>query len=136
MTGTTVPHYRSLEKLGEGGMGAVYKVKDTKLARLVALKFLPEGSARDEESRKRFLQEARAAAALNHANICTVYEIDEELGFLAMEYGVYRAKPSRRNASAARCRSRKLLTSPSRPPPACRRRTKRGSVTATSKAPT
>ena len=67
-------------------MGVVYKAEDTKLARLVALKFLPDGDETDEKSRKRFLQEARAAAALNHSNICTVYEIDEELGFLAMEY--------------------------------------------------
>lgn len=88
MNGQTVSHYNILEKLGEGGMGIVYKAEDTKLKRKVALKFLPPELTRDPESKKRFFIEAQAAAAVNHANIVTVYEIDEcdKQLYLAMEY--------------------------------------------------
>ena len=88
MIGKTILHYKITEKLGEGGMGVVYKAEDTRLDRLVALKFLPHNLNISGDERQRFVQEAKAAAAINHRNVCVIHDIQEQDGqqFIVMEY--------------------------------------------------
>ena len=128
MVGKTLTHYQVLEKLGEGGMGVVYKARDTRLNRFVALKVLPPEKTADPARRLRFIQEAQAASALNHPNIITIHEIDRDgdVDFIAMELVAGRTLDaaiggtvlSSAKRSSARYRSRMRLP-PHTPPASC-----------------
>jgi serine/threonine protein kinase len=113
MIGQTISHYKILEKLGEGGMGVVYKAEDTKLQRPVAIKFLPQELTRNTEAKQRFIQEARAASALDHTNICTIHEFDEtEDGQLFIVMAYYDQESLKSRIERGRCLPPKSWTSP------------------------
>ena len=149
MIGKTIRHYKILEKLGEGGMGVVYKAEDTKLERTVALKFLSLASIGDEE-KKRFKREAKAAASLNHPNIATIFAIDEvdDQTFIAMEFIEGRSLQHLINSpleGGAALAAGVLAvpydwtwpsTTPPKLPPVCKPPMKKASPTGISKAPT
>src|SRR5437016_10070064 len=135
MLGSTVSHYRVFEKLGGGGMGIVYRAEDLVLRRPVALKFLPQDLTKDKRSLERFLREARAAAALNHPNICMVYEIGEhdEQQFIVME--LLEGRTLKYHIAGRPLPKHEVIDWPSRSRMRWKPRTPRGSSIATSSQP-
>ena len=116
MIGKTISHYKILEKLGEGGMGVVYKAEDMKLKRTVALKFLPTHLTKSEQDKARFLQEAQAASAIEHPNVCVIHDIQEheKQQFIVMQY--VKVKQSKINSRKVHSILKRPLTTPSRQP--------------------
>ena len=113
MIGEIISHYKVLERLGQGGMGIVYKAEDSRLKRTVALKFLPPDLSHNPEAGERFLREARAASALDHPNICTVYEVGQgEDGQLFISMAYYDGMNLKEKIAQGRLRSRRPLPSP------------------------
>jgi serine/threonine protein kinase len=137
MIGQSISHYRIEEKLGEGGMGVVYKAHDTKLDRTVALKFLPPSATVSEEEKKRFIHEARAASGLDHSNICIIYEIEQtEDGQLFIVMPAYEGDTLSKKIEQVRLRSTKQSILPVRLPRVFRQPMKRELFTGTSRAAT
>ena len=135
--GSRLGQYEIVSLIGAGGMGEVYKAQDTRLKRLVALKFLPPELTRDETAKQRFLQEAQAASALDHPNICTIHEINETPdGQLYLVMAYYEGGRSRRRSSVGRWRLTRPSTSPSRSAKDSPKLTPLVSCTATSSRPT
>ena len=130
MIGRSLGHYEILEKLGEGGMGVVYKARDTHLDRFVAIKVLPPDQVADPERKRRFVQEAKAASALNHPDIVTIHDIERQTASTSSRWSSCRAGRSSQLIPARACDSARRWDTRSRSPTRWRRRTRPASFTA------